>query len=127
MFCLPVSVLPSGSCLRWWISSSDHRPALPPGSDDSHSVDFAGFCLRETMSSWNRSRRHRSIYDSVLRYPPVLAFGLSLCEDWFFCGSSSSSAEFRRLLWFRWKEVVPRLDPCLIDRRAIVHVEDDVP
>ncbi|CAG7899085.1 unnamed protein product, partial [Brassica rapa] len=30
MFCLPVSVLPSGSCLRWWISSSDHRPALPP-------------------------------------------------------------------------------------------------
>ncbi|CAN6986829.1 unnamed protein product, partial [Brassica rapa subsp. trilocularis] len=79
------------------------------------------------MSSWNRSRRHRSIYDSVLRYPSVLAFGLSLCEDGFFCGSSSSSAEFRRLLWFWWKEVVPRLDPCLIDRRAIVHVEDDVP
>ena len=69
MFCLSVSVLPSGSCLRRWISSSDHRPALPPGSDGSHSVDFAGFCLRETMSSWNRSRRHRSIYDSVLRCP----------------------------------------------------------
>ncbi|KAH0901582.1 hypothetical protein HID58_041085 [Brassica napus] len=128
--------------------TSDDRTALPPGSDGFHSADFAGLCLRETMSyieSFSPAPIH-------LRFSSLLTdclslctsddsffqliwflhlqaylylqrcrifsckifwlFGSNPCEDLFFRGSSSPSAEFRRLLWFRWKEVVPRLDPC---------------
>ena len=90
LFCLPVSVLPSGSCLRQLISSSDDCTALPPESDSFHS---AGFCLRETMSFWNRSCRHRSIYDSVLRCPTASHSEppMIILPNWFGFASSSLS------------------------------------
>ncbi|KAF2574047.1 hypothetical protein F2Q70_00004709 [Brassica cretica] len=53
-------------------------------------------------------------------------FGSSPCEDWFFPGLSSSSAEFRRLLWFQWKEVVPRLDPCSLIRAIVKELNSNV-
>ncbi|KAL0757807.1 hypothetical protein Bca101_095475 [Brassica carinata] len=134
-FCLTVSVLPTGSCLRRLISTSDDRAALPPGSDGFHSADFAGLCLRETyfLESFSPEPIHLRFSSSLtnclslctsddsflqliwflhLQIHQFWLFGSSPCEDWFFRGSSSPSAEFRRLLWFRWKEVVPRLDPC---------------
>ena len=112
-FCLPVSVLPTGSCLRRLISTSDGRAALPPGSDDFHSADFAGLCLRETMS----------YLESFSPAPIHLRFSSSLTDCLSLCTSDDSSLQ---LIWFLYLQAYLYLQRCQIFSCKIVGIEGSI-
>ncbi|KAF2574523.1 hypothetical protein F2Q70_00001600 [Brassica cretica] len=94
-------------------STSDGRAALPPGSDDFHSADFAGLCLRETMS----------YLESFSPAPIHLRFSSSLTDCLSLCTSDDSSLQ---LIWFLHLQVYLYLQRCRIFSCKIVGIEGSI-